>query len=41
MIAYEVNVAGKSQLNLHDVPTGTVRIVALAPGIIRGIEIAP
>lgn len=40
-IAYEVNAAGRSQLKLYDIASGTTREVDLPPGIIGGIEIAP
>lgn len=40
-IAYEVNAAGRSELKLYDVASGNIREVALPPGTLGGLEIAP
>jgi dipeptidyl aminopeptidase/acylaminoacyl peptidase len=40
-IAYSVNAAGVSQLKILDVGSGAVRTVALPPGTLTGIRIAP
>jgi dipeptidyl aminopeptidase/acylaminoacyl peptidase len=40
-IAYEVNAAGRSELKLYDVATGTTRTVELPPGVLSSLSIAP
>ncbi len=40
-IAYEVNEAGRSQLKLYDVASGTTRQVDLPPGVVSSLEVAP